>query len=674
MLYCRRTLGRVREKIKEVFNKDAKTQTVTQPDGGRVTYAGIKWLAKRSRQFEKEFTRAGTAAIRTNISCHQSAALKTLCRDRYLGIVLESGTYNFDHIFVIRNPYGEAPLTALALFQTSEPCAVRVTVKGDHETEDYTSEVPPARLHRVPILGLYAGRENIVQLQLLDKNGGLLRERTILVPTKNLPSYMRDLIDIKKMSKDPAFKNILISGGLDINTCAFDRTGQIRYYLRRPVKGYGVFPLAGGRFYFMEKRVSRPTYTNPTAVQGHDMDYMGRVFKTYFSEKGIHHTVEEKTPGGNLLVGTGTMEGHTEDLVEEWDRETGRVVHSIRIDQILDDTYIDWVDWAHVNSAAYYKEDDSILISLRNIHSVVCVDYTSKKLRWMLAPPDFWEGSGMVPFLLKPEGDMRWIYQQHAAFFLDREEGDDPHVRRMIVYDNHWAKRRKSEGFDGDKQSYVSFYEINEKEMTVRLDRSFGHRKARIRSNGLYCPEERRVYSMAGMYAKPFEEKYWGGIYEFDYDTGKCLTRLYVKPGFFRAYDFTPDAAKLAEPIQYDPKTEDYFCGNLQRPERLSDKEAADIDFGRCTRKLLSGEDVFLEEDVLFVYGVDHDVHKIYLVGKKGVYRAIFDDTEQTMPKVFGDAYYHVCIWLDELPRDQYKLVLDIKGELQSTGKWIEKI
>lgn len=272
-----------------------------------MTYAGIKWLAKRSKQFEKEFTRVGTAAIRTNISCHQSAALKTLCRDRYLGIVLESGTYNFDHIFVIRNPYGEAPLTALALFQTSEPCAVRVTVKGDHETEDYTSEVPPARLHRVPILALYAGRENIVQLQLLDKNGGLLRERTILVPTKNLPSYLRDLIDIKKMSKDPAFKNILISGGLDINTCAFDRTGQIRYYLRRPVKGYGVFPLAGGRFYFMEKRVSRPTYTNPTAVQGHDMDYMGRVFKTYFSEKGIHHTVEEKTPGGNLLVGTGTI-------------------------------------------------------------------------------------------------------------------------------------------------------------------------------------------------------------------------------------------------------------------------------------------------------------------------------------------------------------------------------
>lgn len=674
MLDCRRKLGRAKERIRNLFERDAKKRTVTLSGGSRVTYAGIKWLAIKAKHFEKEFTRLGTASISTNISRHQSAAMKTLCRDRYLQILLESGTYNFDHIFVVRNPYGEAPLTALALFQTAESCAVRVTVKGDRETEDYCSELPSARLHRVPILGLYAGRENIVQIELLGDNGKVMNKRLFPVVTKNLPSALRDIIEVKKMAKDPAFKNILISGGLDIFTCAFDKTGEIRYYLRRQVKGYGVFPLAGGRFFYMEKRVSRPTYTNPTAVQCHDMDYMGRVHKTYFSEKGMHHTVEEKSPGGNLLVGSGTMEGHTEDLVEERDRETGKVVYSIRIDQLFDDTYIDWIDWAHVNSAAYYKEDDSVLISLRNIHSVINVDYTTKKLRWLLAPPDFWEGTEMEPYLLKPIGDVRWIYQQHSAFFLEKEEGDDPDTRRMIVYDNHWAKRRKSDGFDGDPKSYVSIYEINEKEMTVRLDRSFGHHKARIRSNGIYCPKERRVYSMAGCYAKPVEDEYWGGIYEFDYDSGKCLSRVYVKPGFFRAYDFTPDVEELAKPIQYDPRKGDYFCGDLQRPKLLSEKEAADIDFSKSVRRIFSSEKLFMEEDVLFVEGVDHEIRRIYLVGKNGVYMAVFDDTEQTMPNVFGDGYYHICIWLDELPKDHYELVLNIKGELQNTGKWIEKI
>ena len=179
---------------------------------------------------------------------------------------------------------------------------------------------------------------------------------------------------------------------------------------------------------------------------------------------------------------------------------------------------------------------------------------------------------------------------------------------------------------------------------------------------------------MAGCYAKPVEDEYWGGIYEFDYDSGKCLSRVYVKPGFFRAYDFTPDVEELAKPIQYDPRKGDYFCGDLQRPKLLSEKEAADIDFSKSVRRIFSSEKLFMEEDVLFVEGVDHEIRRIYLVGKNGVYMAVFDDTEQTMPNVFGDGYYHICIWLDELPKDHYELVLNIKGELQNTGKWIEKI
>ena len=672
MQYLKRMLGRGLERILGFFKKDARRWTVVLPDGDKVTYAGIQWLAKRANLYEKDFTRPGTASLRTNIRRNQSLAMKTLCRDRYLGILLESGTYTPENMFVIRNPYGEAPLAALALFQTSDPCRVRATVKGDRDTEDYSMELPPERMHRVPILGLYAGRENVVEIELLDLKGNVLKKRVIPIRTRELPVDLQDLFVIKKVSKNPAFKNILISGGLDIRTCAFDRTGAIRYYLRRQVKGYGVFPLAGGRFFFMEKRVSRPTYSNPTSVQGHDMDYLGRVHKTYLSEKGVHHTIEEKTPGGNLLAGSGTMEGHTEDLVEELDRDTGKIVYQLRMDQILDDTYVDWPDWAHVNSAAYYEEDDSLLISLRNLHSVVSVDYTTKKLRWILAPPDFWEGTAMESQVLRPVGDVRWFYQQHSAYFLEREEGDDPDCRKVILFDNHWARRRKSDGFDDDKQSYVTIYEINEKERTVRLDRSFGHRKAKIRSNGIYCPGQRRLYSMAGMYAKPLDGCY-GGIYEYDYDTGKCLSRIYVKPGFFRAYDFTPDAGELAEPIHYDREREDYFCGDLQRPERLTGREAGGVDFGRCAGKAFSPKDIYIEEDVLFVGGIDHEIYRIYLIGKQDVYQAVYNDTEQTMPKEFGDAWYRICTWLDELPADRYELVVDIKGQLVRTGKWIEK-
>lgn len=673
MQYIRGKLKGVKDKVAKILGGDTGKKTITMPDGGRVTYAGISWLSQRADLYQKNFTRLGTAAIRSNLSRHQSLAMKTLCRDHYLQILLESGTYTFDHIFLIRNPYGEAPLAALALFQTSDPCCVRVTIEGRHDTGDDVYVLPPARLHRVPILGLYAQYRNTVHLELLDDKGNILKEHIFPVVTKKMPSDLADVIHVEKRTEHPAFKKIMLSGGLDIRTVAYDEVGDIRYYLRQQVKGYGIFPLAGGHFLFMEKRVSRPTFSNPTAAQSHDMDYLGRVYKTYFSEAGIHHTVEEKTPGGNLLAGSGTMEGHTEDLVAEIDRETGKVVYSLRMDQIFDDTYIDWIDWAHVNSAAYYEEEDALLISLRNLHSVICVDYTTKELRWLFAPTVFWKGTAMKSKLLQPVGDVPWSYQQHAAFFLDREEGEDPDIRRMIVYDNHWVGRRKAKKFDKDTLSYVSIYEINEKEMTVRLDRRFGHRKSKIRSNGIYCPRERRVYAMAGMFATPLDEEYLGAVYEYDYDTGECLGETYVKPGFFRAYEFAPDAAALTEPIQYDPKTEDYFCGDLKRPVRLSDEEAEEVKNAKYKRVLYSSEDLFLEEDVLFVWGVDHHVKKICLAGKRNTYVTSFEDTHQTM-EIFVNAKYHVCTWLDELPPDHYKLILKVDDQYQNTGKWIEKI
>ena len=66
--------------------------------------------------------------------------------------LLSSGEYTFDHMLVIKDPYGEAPLTALALFILEEPARVRVTTKGNLEVTDFVTELPKKKEHRVPIL------------------------------------------------------------------------------------------------------------------------------------------------------------------------------------------------------------------------------------------------------------------------------------------------------------------------------------------------------------------------------------------------------------------------------------------------------------------------------------------------------------------------------------------
>ncbi|MDD5948817.1 MAG: hypothetical protein PUC39_03670, partial [Lachnospiraceae bacterium] len=65
---------------------------------------------------------------------------------------------------------------------------------------------------------------------------------------------------------------LLVSGGHDITTCAFDAKGQIRFYLAKKGKAYGIYPMSGGRFIYTEKYVSIPSYFIPQGGKYYDMD------------------------------------------------------------------------------------------------------------------------------------------------------------------------------------------------------------------------------------------------------------------------------------------------------------------------------------------------------------------------------------------------------------------
>lgn len=67
---------------------------------------------------------------KTNVPVLPVPALKSRCVDACLEEILQSGRYQFPDLFMMVNPYGEAPLTALLLFETKKACRVRVTVIG----------------------------------------------------------------------------------------------------------------------------------------------------------------------------------------------------------------------------------------------------------------------------------------------------------------------------------------------------------------------------------------------------------------------------------------------------------------------------------------------------------------------------------------------------------------
>lgn len=646
----------------------SKVKKIHLESGAAVTICNCAWLAKKAAPKIKSFTRQEAFRIHSNIIQEPMYAPVSQAKDYVIEQLLQKGSYTFSNLLLIKNPFGETPLAALALFVTDEPCEVRVTVEGKNENTDITALLPAATHHRVPVIGLYPGRVNTVRLELI-QDGNVIATEKIPVKTSKLPDDLKNIIKAGKVSKNPAFENILVAGGVDIKTCVFDREGKIRYYLKRKPKGYGIFPLSEGRFLFMEQDISAPSYTNPQSVQSYDMDYLGRVRTVYFSRNGIHHTIEEKSKGGNIMAAGSSMEGHSEDLILEIDRMNGQIVQKIKVGDLFDETYQDMMDWAHINSASYYEKENAVLVSMRNIHSIASFDWEKGTMRWLLADPRFWKGTAMEEKLLRPLGDVPFFYQQHAVFELTDVDFDgNPDTKHIIVFDNHWHKRRKVKFFDKDKQSYISFYTINEKERTVSFYKRFPCPKSKIRSNAILCPDKNRLYAMAGSLVKPLKNSI-GVIREYDFETEKVLSEFYIKPGFFRAHEFEPETAALTEAL---PITKDYVAGNLKHAQLLPEGEAEKLLFDKADRTANEKLSYILREDVLYIHETDHLIQKVYFAGKKNVYYVDYADTYQTMA-TFENAEYFIPMWLDTLPDDKYKLYLEIDGKLQNTKKYIRK-
>ena len=668
-----RISDRLKEEVKTrqaewKIQKNANRKTVLHGEGGSVTLRPKEWVTHGSIEYEATFDRLDKTNYKGNVKEEKMYSLTSQAKDWFLELQLRSDKYTFKNMLAVIDPFDEAPLTALVMFTTVTDYRVRTTVFGDIEETNLVSEFPAEKRHRIPILGLYAGRETKIQIELLDEQEEVCDTRTFMLQTEELPEDLKDVVKPTKINTRSAFPYILIAGGIDIRPCVFDREGKIRYYLRRKPKGYGIFPLSKGRFLFMEQDISAPSFTNPHSIQMYDMDYLGRVGRTYFVKNGAHHTVEEKTPEGNILTAGNSLEGHSEDLVLEIDRATGAIVHKIKLGDIFDDTYQDMMDWAHINSASYNTAQDSMLVSMRNIHSVAKFDWRTDEIQWLMADPRFWEGTPMAEKLLTPIGEVPWFYQQHAVFEVQPEQNNNPDICYIMVFDNHWHKRRKVKFFDKDKKSYVSFYEINEKEKTVKLYKRIACPKSKIRSNAIFVEEDRRLYIMAGFLVPEIDENL-GLIREVDFDTEEILSEYYVKPGFFRAHEFCPDMISLSKALVQNTE---YLLGDLKRPVLAEKERETAWDFTTAVNVADSAIRYRRREDVFYVREVDHTIQTVIFHGKEKTWYVDFKDTYQTM-KTFENAVYYIAMWLDVLPPDQYEIYLEIDNILQNTGKKIVK-
>ena len=386
---------------------------------------------------------------------------------------LESEGYTLDKPNVILNPYGNSPLSALVIFETKAAEEVKVTIEGKDELSTYTHTFDKEKVHYLPIYGLYAGVENEVIISAGDK------EKVLKIKTDDLPD---DFIvptsvfkDESRLTNDLYFFTPSSKGYM----CAYDVNGDVRWYLSQRAI-WEVNRLKNGHLLVSTERlVNEPYYSTGL----YEMDMLGKIYTEYSLPGGYHHDYFEME-NGNLLVASDDFdneEGTVEDYVVELDRETGNIVKTFDLKDILnmeDGKSENWTnyDWFHNNSVWYDKKSNSITLSGRHQDIVINIDYDSGKLNWILGDSTNFSEEYQKYFFKLTDGEWQW--SQHAAMILPNGN--------VFLFDNGNNKSKNKDEYVKAEDSYSRgvIYKIDTEKMTASEVWEYG----KERGSSFYSP------------------------------------------------------------------------------------------------------------------------------------------------------------------------------------------
>lgn len=382
---------------------------------------------------------------------------------------------DIDNADVIVNPYEISPLTALIIFKTETSVSPKVTIEGDDKLSTYEYTFDEGTEHYLPIYGLYPDRDNTVVVEY----GDVSKEFTIT--TEALPDdfILPTSVDANKdeLSNDLYFFTPS-SGGY---TCAYDVNGDVRWYLTIN-SIWEVNRLDNGHLMLSTERlVNSPYYMTGL----YEMDMLGKIYKEYSLPGGYHHDYYEM-PNGNLLVASDNFtsgDGTVEDYIVELDRETGEVVKTFDLKDILnmeDGKSENWIeyDWFHNNSVWYDEESNSITLSGRHQDAVINIDYDSGDLNWIIGDPTNWSEEYQKYFFTPVGDDFEWQWSQHAAMITP--EG------YVFIFDNGNNKSKNEDEYVPAEDSYSRgvMYKIDTDEMTIEQVFEYG----KERGSEFYSP------------------------------------------------------------------------------------------------------------------------------------------------------------------------------------------
>lgn len=378
-----------------------------------------------------------------------------------------------DNPKIILNPYEISPLTALIMFETKDLTAPTVKIMGKDDNTTYEKTFTPNKKHILPIYGLYPDKNNEVIITL---NG---KDYTFHIQTEPLPDDFVLPTDITANKDELENELYFVTPSSSGYTAAYDINGDVRWYLTENMI-WDVQRLQNGNIMLSSNRLINPPYYTTGLVE---MDLLGKIYYEYVLPGGYHHDVFE-LENGNLLVASDDFEsGTVEDYVVEIERDTGNIVKTINLKEILPTDHggnqmaTDY-DWFHNNAVWYDRETNSITLSGRHKDAVVNIDYNSLEINWIIGSPDGWDKKYQKYFLTPTNDDFEWQWAQHASMILPN--GD------VFIFDNGNNRSKTKEGSidASDNYSRGVIYRVNKVDHTITQVWQYG----KERGSDYYSP------------------------------------------------------------------------------------------------------------------------------------------------------------------------------------------
>lgn len=387
--------------------------------------------------------------------------------------------YTIDNPNVILNPYGNSPLTALILFETEAEVSPTVTIVGKDENTTFTHTFNASQEHLLSIYGLYADYNNEVIIEY--EVDGETISKTVNIQTEELPDDFilptRVEADKENLDNQLYFFTPSSSG----YTCAYDVNGDVRWYLTNYAL-WKIDRLENGHLLVSTERLVNPPYYM-TGL--YEMDLLGKIYVEYSLPGGYHHDYYEME-NGNLLIASddfNNAKGTVEDYIVELDRETGEIVKTFDLKNVLnmsDGKSENWTDydWFHNNSVWYDENTNSITLSGRHQDAVINIDYETGELNWIIGDPTNWSEEYQKYFFTPIGDDFEWQWSQHAAMITP--EG------YVFILDNGNNKSKIKEEYVPASESYTRgvMYKIDTDNMTIEQIWQYG----KERGSDYYSP------------------------------------------------------------------------------------------------------------------------------------------------------------------------------------------